>query len=490
MLRRKYYLAFLIFVTLFAITSCDKEVSVSPTENFNFENGSIVISSTPSGAEIFVDGKTTGLFTPDTVKWLKDGDHEFILKLDRFIDYSFVAETNNNTVNTFTYSYYSDTKNFGSISVNSFPTGANIFINDSLLAETTPFTIKNLIPEVYNVKISFAEHRDDSTKTLVHGGRDIAVSFTLSDTSKWVIYNNSNSPIQNNTVSDIFIDNTDLIWFATQGNGIVQNKGKFWNNITSVNSNLPHNRVNTLTFNNSVGWITTINGLGKIENNSITSYSTGNSKLPGRYTTDTQVDNSGNVWVATENGLLKISGNTWTVFNKSNSNIPANFITALAIDNNNHIWIGTNDFGVAEFDGIDKWYKYTKIINGLPGKSVKAIITDKDNNIYVGFAPGGRNDDSRGGVARFENGEWITLELGLTNRLINSFYVSNSNIVWISSRGGLVKYKNDSDFKTFTSSNSPIPINDVLAIHPDSQNNLWIATNGGGVIKYKNFSVE
>ncbi len=348
------------------------------------------------------------------------------------------------------------------------------------------FTVNNLIPNSYKIKVTFPEHRDDSTQVVVLGGKHSNVSISLSDTSNWVIFNNFNSPILNNTVSDIFIDNNDLVWFATQGSGIVQNRGKFWNYITTENSNLPHNRVNTLTFSNSTGWITTINGLAKIENSLITPFA----NLPGRYISDVKVDNTGNAWVATEKGLVKIVGNTWTVYNTGNSDIPANFITAVEVDQNNHIWIGTNDFGVAEFDGDESWFKYTKIINGLPGKSVKAIISDKENNIYAGFAPGGRNDDSRGGVAKFVNGEWITLELGLVNKMINSFYVSASNIVWISTRAGLVKYNNATDFEIFNATNSPIPINDVLSIHPDSQNNLWISTNGGGVIKYKNFSVE
>ncbi len=481
----KIFSTILVLLTI-SLVSCDKEVSVSPVETFSIESGSIFISSNPSGAEIFVDGKPVGLFTPDTVKWLTDGDHEFVLKLDRFLDYSFVAETNNNTVNLFSYDYFSDPINFGSVSITSSPTNATIFLNDSLLASTTPFTATNLIPNSYKIKVTFPEHRDDSTQVVVLGGKHANVSISLSDTSNWVIFNNFNSPISNNTVSDIFIDNNDLVWFATQGSGIVQNKGKSWNYITTDNSNLPHNRVNTLTFSNSTGWITTINGLAKIENNLITTFA----NSAGRYISDAKIDNAGNTWVATEKGLVKIVGNTWTVYNTGNSDIPANFITAVEVDQNNHIWIGTNDFGVAEFDGDDTWFKYTKIINGLPGKSVKAIIADKENNIYAGFAPGGRNDDSRGGVAKFVNGEWIILELGLVNKMINSFYVSSSNLVWISTRAGLVKYKNETDFEIFNATNSPIPINDVLSIHPDSQNNLWISTNGGGIIKYKNFSVE
>jgi hypothetical protein len=48
--------------------------------------GTLVVQSTPTGAQIWVDGTNTGKVTPDTVKNLSSGSHSLTLKLDGYKD--------------------------------------------------------------------------------------------------------------------------------------------------------------------------------------------------------------------------------------------------------------------------------------------------------------------------------------------------------------------------------------------------------------------
>jgi hypothetical protein len=80
---KKYiYLVTLLFLSLI-IASCDSNTT-EPTVPDN--TGRIFISSTPTGAQIFVDGTNTTKVTPDSTDKLSTGNHDITLKLDGYRD--------------------------------------------------------------------------------------------------------------------------------------------------------------------------------------------------------------------------------------------------------------------------------------------------------------------------------------------------------------------------------------------------------------------
>ena len=80
---KKYiYLVTLLFLSLI-IASCDSNTT-EPTVPDN--TGKIFINSTPTGAEIFVDGTNTSKVTPDSTDKLSTGNHDLTLKLDGYRD--------------------------------------------------------------------------------------------------------------------------------------------------------------------------------------------------------------------------------------------------------------------------------------------------------------------------------------------------------------------------------------------------------------------
>lgn len=72
------------------ITSCDEETT-SP-ESGGTNKGSIFIQSTPSGAQIFVNGSNSSKVTPDTIKNLDSGFVNITLKLAGYKDTTFSRE--------------------------------------------------------------------------------------------------------------------------------------------------------------------------------------------------------------------------------------------------------------------------------------------------------------------------------------------------------------------------------------------------------------
>ena len=85
---------------IFSSISCEREISVSGPHEYETGIANYYVSTEPQGATIFVNDKNTGLFSPDTIKWLPEGVHNFVLNMDPFLDYPFEAEVVNNLTNS------------------------------------------------------------------------------------------------------------------------------------------------------------------------------------------------------------------------------------------------------------------------------------------------------------------------------------------------------------------------------------------------------
>ena len=464
--------------------SCDQKVSVSGVQEFETGNASYFITTEPEGAAIFVDGRNTGLFTPDTIKWLPGGEHNFILKLDPFLDYPFIDIASDNQINTKVYSFYSDSNNFGSIKFESEPTGCTIYLNDSLMSFKTPYTLGNLLPARYEVKYKFPEHRDDSSSVFVYAAKQSYINMQLSDTTIWVTYNINNSTITDNTINDILIDKNNIRWVGTRHNGIIKTKNNVDDFFTAENSNIPNNIIHRIIQGKDDAiWVATYVGLAKIVGETISVFSTTNTPLPSNYISDIEFDAKGNLWVGTQGGLGKYDGVNWTIYTTSNSSIPGNFITSVLIDKNDDLWIGTSQFNTAKFDGLDEWKTY-QADELLIGDSVADLIIGNDNRLWVGLVVQPIKGKS-GGVFVMEQDSLVEVFFNLSNKRVNRFFIDDLNKMWIGTRSGIVSFNTPSDYKLYTANITGLPINDVLSIGEDHFGNMWFGTNGGGLVKYK-----
>ena len=82
----KRLILFLIPLGILIIISCNKN-SDNPTDSSQSDKkGSILVTSNPAGAEIFLDNTITNLTTPDTVKNVDAGDHSITLRLTEYRD--------------------------------------------------------------------------------------------------------------------------------------------------------------------------------------------------------------------------------------------------------------------------------------------------------------------------------------------------------------------------------------------------------------------
>jgi len=167
------------------------------------------------------------------------------------------------------------------------------------------------------------------------------------DNENWFTYNTDNSPIPSNTVREVFLDNENNLWIATeQGIAILKNDSK-WTIFDISNSKLPSNSISCIKGDEKGNiWIGTnerggIGGLIKIDKeNKWNVYTTKNSKLPANTIWDITIDKDA-VWLANLGNLVRFDGNDWEIYNSKNSIIPNNYVSQIAIDKNGNKWIAT-----------------------------------------------------------------------------------------------------------------------------------------------------
>jgi len=199
-------------------------------------------------------------------------------------------------------------------------------------------------------------------------------------------------------------------------------------------------------------------------------------------------DSKGNYWIGTVDGLSKYDGNQWTTYTINNR--WNNKIDHIAVDLNDNVWIGGEMelLGAHMFDGT-KFHSWTQA-EGLPHEKVYSVAIDSKNNVWVGFF---EDYDYWGeGCASFDGTKWITHILTFpyskTNQnVIKAIVKDSKGNLWFGTSQGLAKF-DGSSWAVFDKSNG-LASQSIHDIAIDSKDNVWIATEGGGVSKFDGTNV-
>ena len=142
--------------------------------------GSISVSSTPSGASIFLNGSYQGT-TNFTINNVEGGSHNITLELTGFQDWSQAIGVEAGQTSTVT-ALLTPIPTTGSISVSSTPSGASIFLDRSYYG-TTPFRIANFAAGSHNITLELTGYQDWSQTIGVEAGQISPVTAPLTPTT-------------------------------------------------------------------------------------------------------------------------------------------------------------------------------------------------------------------------------------------------------------------------------------------------------------------
>lgn len=222
-----------IFMLITIYSGCDKEVSQTPVAPPP-PKGFIYVDSEPQGFAIYQNDRNTGRYTPDSLSYLDEGDYKITLKKLYWKDTSVTVSATEEEVVNINIDYLANESMYGDLNLFSIPEGAQIFINDSLLSNTTPYTVQNLLPGIYNIRFKLFDHRDDEFKASVESSMRKIYSSALRDTSVWVDYQVFNSGIHSNSLSAITIDQNGFKWFGSLNKGLISYDEIEFKNYTEI----------------------------------------------------------------------------------------------------------------------------------------------------------------------------------------------------------------------------------------------------------------
>ncbi len=309
-----------------------------------------------------------------------------------------------------------------------------------------------------------------------------------------------------------------------------------WLKLDTLNSNLPDNRINSITQDNDgFIWVATHDGFAKyIGNNQWSVFHNPNALMADVCLSIKAQDSI--LWVATVNGLVRYCNGQIRVYDPSNSNLAAYYIYSLEVEGTD-LWIGTGDFGVYKFNGIT-FINYTYSNTGdMPLGNIWSIAIDYLGQKWFSCADARPGSNTPGAIVKFDDVNWIlydTSNSGLQTypveisiddtdhkwitsvghglveydnfvwKSYDSVQVSNNltfrygrvafdidNNKWITTTKGFSKYDNNS-WTFFDSTNVPFPseIQSSLNIFVDNANNKWVGTINKGILIYNENGVS
>ena len=255
----------------------------------------------------------------------------------------------------------------------------------------------------------------------------------------------------------------DILWYGTDGNGIIKiyPKTKSFVTVTTSDNGMPFNK-------------------------SVRSF----------------CEADGNLWIGTKgSGIIEIQ-NFWSAvtdtYQRKYFSTPAqldnNAVYVLKKGTDRLIYIGTDGKGIGVYDLESKRFSKWAEINGTKAYaefgSVYAIRQDRDNSLWLGTSGYGLihlkiNRDRTGklSLAFLERFTFTNNDKGPANDIIYSLADADENHLWVGCRyGGLSLLDKTTllfkTFKAFTYEGS-LSNNDILSLFKDSHGRLWIGTSYG-----------
>jgi len=132
----------------FAIFNSLDQTQEIRTRPYSFHN--LWVESEPSGADIYVDGYSTGYTTPYLIRNLSNGHHVVFISKSGYMPLTSTVWVNDvDVVRRFILGEYLH----GMIRVTSVPTGGKIYINNKDTGEKTPFTFQYMQAGHYTIKV-------------------------------------------------------------------------------------------------------------------------------------------------------------------------------------------------------------------------------------------------------------------------------------------------------------------------------------------------
>ena len=301
-----------------------------------------------------------------------------------------------------------------------------------------------------------------------------------------------NSELPSNNVNTIYIDSSFTVWIGTDA-GLSRLTEEGWKHYDTI---LLNNKVNDLAYELSdYGkelWVATDSGLTVTAFNDIdgvtgsTTYTPENSNMIGHQVRAVTVDLLHNRWVGTDSALCVFRGSTWDAILIGKDALDESFhfyentITDIEpYDLDTLALIATKGKGIARMqydlvDGFTGASTYGQPWASIVTDSITAIDVDEELQWY------GTEMGAHKHTTNITKDTWplFNSDSGLVDNAIKTVHIDKRRHAWVGTDAGISIVLADGGIYELTE-NEGLVKNEVNYITGDINGNVWIATSGG-----------
>ncbi|MEP7107435.1 MAG: two-component regulator propeller domain-containing protein [Ferruginibacter sp.] len=317
--------------------------------------------------------------------------------------------------------------------------------------------------------------------------------------------------MQDVKVTSWTLGSEDILWYGTDGNGIIKiyPKTKSFGTVTTSDNGLPYNKaVRSFCEANGNLWIGTKgSGIISIQNFWSETIAANNKQY---FFAPAELDNNsvyaikkgkdGLIYIGTDAkgiGVYDLENkkfNSWSDIEGFGAYPEFGSVYAISQDPDNSLWLGTSGYGLIHLKiSRDRSGKLSLAFlarftfnnrNSGPANDIIYALADGDKNqLWIGCRYGGLSLLDKA-TLEFKTFKALTYEGSLSNNDVLSLFKDSRNRIWVGTSYGL-NWINNADasketplFQKLTTANG-LPNNTIHAIEEDSMGYIWVSTNKG-----------
>ncbi len=358
------------------------------------------------------------------------------------------------------------------------------------LATDKGISVYDIENKTFNNKITMSDGLPDNiVKDMIIKDSDLWIAMEDGGICKYNLNTKKFSILSDwefGSINDFVLNSENEIWVSTKRNGVIKinyDNGNVTFSVYGKNNDLPEIRTRTIFKDREKNiWIGTRNGLSVRKNNNF-EFLNEKDGFTIKDIFSFVIDDLGNYWVASQQGLYIVKkSKAGEIQQKLLFHEPKNAYSFISLykDHSGNIWAGTYGYGVFKIDPFTLEITQYNSKNGLSNDNIIHISGNKDN-IWLSTLGGGITKYCANEKDKFRN---YTTNDGLTSDYVYSTFTDSKNRTWIATDGGGVVYFRNDSILSFSNPKLDSIKKTVYSVIEDRNSNIWFNCADDGLYQY------
>jgi signal transduction histidine kinase/ligand-binding sensor domain-containing protein/DNA-binding response OmpR family regulator len=257
---------------------------------------------------------------------------------------------------------------------------------------------------------------------------------------------------------------------------------------------------------NGFMWFSTEDGLNRFDGINFKVYKNNASNpygIPSNYLEQIFKDAQGEIWVSSRRGIYQFDTNTEKFLKfQPGANVLKNNVSCMALGEKHIIWFSTYTAGIFSYNKLSRQLKNykPKSLPVLPSNLLTTIYQDSKGLLWVGAEGNTSVYKVKNGIVQNDVSDEMPLNQ-IPGSRVNSIIEDHYSNIWIATTRGLAVYKrNQNKVYVFEAQDYHLRSNNFASLVEDSNNNLLIGLQDGGLYRvdlekstasnFKNVSID